>query len=47
MEDYFQTLDKLAGSLIRDNATAVDEHGDFPRVAIEALSARRPAPRAG
>ncbi len=39
MEDYFQTLDKLASSLIRDNATAVDENGDFPQAAVDALSA--------
>lgn len=38
MEDYFQTLEKLANTVIRDNATTVDENGEFPQTAIDALS---------
>ena len=38
MEDYFQTLDKLASSLIRDHSTAIDENGEFPQAAVDALS---------
>ena len=38
MDDYFQTLDTLANTVIRDNATTVDENGEFPQAAVDALS---------
>ena len=38
MEDYLRTVDKLATTVIRNNASDVDANGKFPQDAVDALS---------
>jgi alkylation response protein AidB-like acyl-CoA dehydrogenase len=40
MGDYFQAVDEISSTLIRENASDVDEDGQFPAAAIDAFAAR-------